>query len=192
MRQAELSRKTKETDIYVKLNIDGFGQSNISTTIGFLDHMLDLFCFHGNFDLTIKASGDTNVDEHHLVEDVGITLGKAFFEAMGDRLGIKRYSHIVLPMDEALVLVAIDLTTRTYLNFDVKFSGQFLGTMNVQNILEFFRAFVENAKMTLHVKMFAGMNDHHICEAVFKATGKVLKDALSIVGEKPSSTKGVL
>ncbi len=192
MRTAEIRRKTKETDVYVKLNIDGSGRYDVSTPIGFFNHMLELFCFHGTFDLAIQASGDTHVDDHHLIEDVGIAMGKAFFEAAGERTGIRRYSHIILPMDEALVLVAIDMTTRSHLNFDVQFVGQHIGAMNIQNVREFFKAFVENAKITVHVKKLSGMNDHHICEAIFKALGRTLSEALQQVSEASPSTKGVL
>ncbi len=192
MRQAEVSRKTKETNVFVSLNLDGTGRSEISTTVGFFDHMLELFTFHGGFDLKVQASGDTHIDDHHLVEDVGIVLGRAFFEAAGERIGIKRYSHIILPMDEALVMIAVDLATRSHLGWDVEFKNQFLGTMNSQNIFEFFKAFVDNAKLTVHIKKLSGLNDHHVCEVIFKGFGRVLKDALQRVDERASSTKGVL
>jgi len=191
-RIAEVQRKTKETDIKIVLNIDGDGDYKISTGIGFLDHMLQLFSHHGRFNIQLEAKGDLYIDDHHTIEDVGIVLGQAFLKAISDKRGIKRYSHIILPMDEALIMVAIDISGRPYLVFDVEFKLPKLGEMNSQMVVEFFRAFVSSAKVTLHVKKISGENDHHVCEAIFKAFGRVLKDACTIVDDKIPSSKGVL
>lgn len=191
-RIAEVQRKTKETEIKMVLNIDGDGDYKISTGIGFFDHMLQLFCHHGKFNIQLEAKGDLHIDDHHTIEDVGIVLGQAFLKAISDKRGIKRYSHIILPMDEALIMVAIDISGRPYLAFDVDFRLPKLGEMNSQMVVEFFRAFVSSAKVTLHVKKISGENDHHVCEAIFKAFGRVLKDACTIVDDKIPSSKGVL
>ncbi|ABP67608.1 Imidazoleglycerol-phosphate dehydratase [Caldicellulosiruptor saccharolyticus DSM 8903] len=191
-RIAEVQRKTKETEIKMVLNIDGDGEYKISTGIGFFDHMLQLFCHHGKFNIQVEAKGDLHIDDHHTIEDVGIVLGQAFLKAISDKRGIKRYSHIILPMDEALIMVAIDISGRPYLAFDVDFRLPKLGEMNSQMVVEFFRAFVSSAKVTLHVKKISGENDHHVCEAIFKAFGRVLKDACTIVDDKIPSSKGVL
>ncbi|WP_039764378.1 MULTISPECIES: imidazoleglycerol-phosphate dehydratase HisB [unclassified Caldicellulosiruptor] len=191
-RIAEVQRKTKETEIRIVLNIDGDGDYKISTGIGFFDHMLQLFSHHGKFNIQLEAKGDLYIDDHHTIEDVGIVLGQAFLKAVSDKRGIKRYSHIILPMDEALVMVAIDISGRPYLAFDVDFRLPKIGEMTSQMVVEFFRAFVSSAKVTLHIKKISGENDHHICEAIFKAFGRVLKDACTIVDDKIPSSKGVL
>ncbi|WAM30495.1 imidazoleglycerol-phosphate dehydratase HisB [Caldicellulosiruptor naganoensis] len=191
-RIAEVQRKTKETDVKIILNIDGQGEYKISTGVGFFDHMLQLFSHHGKFDIQIEAKGDLYIDDHHTIEDVGIVLGQAFLKALSDKRGIKRYSHAILPMDEALIMVAIDISGRPYLTFDVDFKLPKLGEMTSQMVIEFFRAFVSSAKVTLHIKKISGENDHHVCEAIFKAFGRVLKDACTIVDDKIPSSKGVL
>ncbi|AZT90233.1 imidazoleglycerol-phosphate dehydratase HisB [Caldicellulosiruptor changbaiensis] len=191
-RIGEVQRKTKETEIRIVLNIDGDGDYKISTGIGFFDHMLQLFSHHGKFNIQLEAKGDLYIDDHHTIEDVGIVLGQAFLKAVSDKRGIKRYSHIILPMDEALVMVAIDISGRPYLAFDVDFRLPKIGEMTSQMVVEFFRAFVSSAKVTLHIKKISGENDHHVCEAIFKAFGRVLKDACTIVDDKIPSSKGVL
>lgn len=191
-RISEIQRKTKETEIKAILNVDGNGNYKISTGVGFFDHMLELFCYHGRFNIELEAKGDTYIDDHHTIEDVGIVLGQAFLKALADKKGIKRYSHIILPMDESLVMLAVDISGRPYLKFDVEFKSQFLGNMNSQMVIEFFKAFVFSAKITLHIKKLYGENDHHICEAIFKAFGRVLKDAIEIVDDKVPSSKGVI
>lgn len=192
MRTAELERKTKETNVYVKINLDGSGKSEIDTGIGFMDHMLTLMAFHGSFDLNIKCEGDLKVDDHHTIEDTGITLGQAFSAALGDRKGIQRYSDCFIPMDEALCRVALDISNRPYLVYNVDFAGQNLGDMSTQNFKEFFRAFVNEARVTLHIEALYGENDHHKIEAVFKGFSRTLKEGIQKVSDKVSSSKGVL
>lgn len=192
MRTAELERKTKETYVYVKINLDGSGKSEIDTGIGFMDHMLTLMAFHGSFDLNIKCEGDLKVDDHHIIEDTGITLGQAFYAALGDRKGIQRYSDCFIPMDEALCRVVLDISNRPYLVYNVDFAGQNLGDMSTQNFKEFFRAFVNEARITLHIEALYGENDHHKIEAVFKGFSRTLKEGIQKVSDKVSSSKGVL
>ena len=192
MRKAEISRTKKETQVQLMLNLDGTGKNEISTGIGFLDHMLDLFSFHGKFDLEIKCAGDTNVDSHHTAEDIGICLGQAFTEAMGDKKGINRYAGMYLPMDEALCRTVVDISSRPYLMYKVNFNNQMLGTIDTQVFEEMLRAFVTEARITLHTEVIYGSNDHHKIEAVFKSLGTVLTEAVRITGERVSSTKGVL
>lgn len=192
MRICELNRDTLETKIKLRLNLDGSGKGKINTKIGFLDHMLELFAFHGQFDLDVLLDGDINVDTHHSIEDLGILLGKAFKEAIGDKVGIKRYSNITLPMDETLSMVTLDISGRSTLVFNTEFQGEFLGEMKCEDVLEFFEAFVKNALVTLHINVFYGSNDHHKAEAIFKAFARVLKDASTIVSKVLPSTKGVL
>lgn len=194
MRTAELVRNTKETQISLSLNLDGTGQNSINTGIGFLDHMLTLFSGHGRFDLTLTCKGDLHVDVHHTVEDIGIVLGKAISEALGTRESIKRYGNSMVPMDEALALVSLDLSNRPYLYFEVPFLSSKTGELDTEMYEEFFRALSVNAGMTLHVKLFHGKNNHHIIEAVFKAFARALREAATI---DPSiqgvlSTKGLL
>ncbi len=195
MRTSEIDRKTAETDISLSLNIDGTGVNQIDSGIGFLDHMLTLFARHGRFDLTLSCKGDTHVDAHHTVEDIGLCLGSAFAEALGDMRGITRYADIVLPMDEALVLCAVDISGRSWLSFDVELSADKVGTMDTELVEEFLLAFVRKANLTLHMKQLSGGNTHHIIEACFKALARVLRKAVSIeeaYKDEIPSTKGVL
>lgn len=195
MREASLTRTTKETDISLKLALDGSGKSDIHTGVGFLDHMLTLFASHGRFDLTVVCRGDTEVDDHHSVEDIGIVLGEALKQALGDKAGICRYGTRILPMDEALVLVSLDLSGRVYLGYDLQFASEKIGTFDTELIQEFFLAFARGSETTLHLKQFAGLNAHHIAEAAFKAFARALREAVSLdarsAGEIPS-TKGML
>lgn len=195
MRKGEIKRKTAETDIELSLALDGTGKSNIYTGCGFLDHMLTLFAAHGRFDLNVSCKGDTNVDFHHSVEDVGICLGKAFSDAIGDCKGIKRYGNMILPMDESLVLCALDVSGRTYLNYDVSITAEKIGDFDTELIEEFFFAFVRNSGVTLHIKQLDGKNAHHIAEAAFKAFARALRQAVEIdiqSKDEIPSTKGVL
>lgn len=173
-RTAECTRKTKETDITVKLTLDGTGQNDISTGIGFFDHMLDGFARHGLFDLTVKVKGDLRVDCHHTVEDTGIVLGQVIAQAVGGKAGIKRYGHFILPMDETLVLCAADLSGRPYLSCDASFPTERIGEMDTEMIREFFYAVSYSAMMNLHLKILNGGNSHHMAEAMFKSFGKAL------------------
>lgn len=191
MRNAEINRKTKETDITLKLDLDG-GNADISTGIGFFDHMLTAFAVHGGMGLTVKAVGDLQVDGHHTVEDVGIVLGKAFKEAIGDMKGIARYGTAFIPMDEALGFASIDISGRPFLVFDAKFSDDRIGEFDACLAEEFFRAFAFNAGVTLHLKCEYGKNDHHIAEALFKAAAHAVKAAKAVTGSEILSTKGVL
>lgn len=195
MRTAKLRRTTGETDVAVVLDLDGAGKSEISTGCGFLDHMLTLFARHGRFDLTVQAKGDTWVDDHHTVEDVGITLGDAFAKALGDKRGVTRYGSTILPMDEALILTAVDLSGRGLLCYDLAIPTEKVGTFDTQLVGEFFAAFTRRADVTLHVKQLAGTNSHHIIEGAFKSLARSLRTAVAIdpaaAGEVPS-TKGVL
>ena len=195
MRSAKIIRKTEETDIKLELNIDGVGSSNIDTGCGFLDHMLTLFAKHAHYDLSVKCVGDTRVDYHHTVEDIGICLGKAFSEALSDKRGIVRYGDITLPMDEALILAALDISGRDYLGYSLDIPAYKVGDFDTELTEEFLRAFVREAKITLHIKKLAGTNSHHIIEGAFKALARALSKATSIdarfSGELPS-TKGVI
>lgn len=192
MRTAEINRKTAETDISVKLNLDGSGKAEITTGIGFFDHMLNALTVHSGFDISLNALGDLYVDGHHTVEDAGIVLGRAFKEAIGDRSGIGRYGTAFIPMDEALGFCSLDISNRPYLVFEAEYSDDRTG--NFDNCLteEFFRAFAFNAGITLHVKCLYGANDHHKIEAMFKAVAHALKAAAAINGTEVLSTKGVL
>ena len=195
MRTAKLRRTTGETDVAVVLDLDGTGKSEISTGCGFLDHMLTLFARHGRFDLTVQAKGDTWVDDHHTVEDVGITLGDAFARALGEKRGVTRYGSTILPMDEALILTAVDLSGRGLLCYDLAIPTEKVGTFDPPLTGEFFAAFARRADLTLHVKQLAGANSHHIIEGAFKSLARSLRAAVAIdpaaAGEVPS-TKGVL
>ena len=195
MRTSEIKRKTNETDIYLKLDIDGTGKSAINSGCGFLDHMLTLFSRHGSFNLDITCHGDTEVDYHHTVEDIGIALGQAFSECLGDKRGITRYGFFVLPMDEVLMLCAIDISGRAQLGYQVEFDAPTVGDFDTELVKEFMLGFVRNCPMALHFKEFAGENAHHIAEGMFKAFGRALANAVSIdekhANEIPS-TKGVL
>ncbi len=192
MRTAEITRTTKETDISVKLNLDGSGRADISTGIGFFDHMLTAFAVHGKMDLTLKVQGDLYVDAHHTVEDTGIVLGTAFKQAIGDMKGIARYGTAFIPMDEALGFCCLDISNRPFLVFDADFSDDRIGEFDTCLAEEFFRAFAFNAGITLHLKSEYGKNDHHIAEALFKACAHAIKAAKSVTGNEILSTKGVL
>lgn len=193
-RTAQISRKTKETDISLCINLDGTGKDQISTGIGFLDHMLDLFTRHGLFDLKVEAVGDLKVDAHHTVEDIGIVMGQAIKEALGDKKSIKRYGTTFVPMDEALAMVSVDLSGRPFLVFDAVFTQDKVGEMNTELIEEFFRAIAFNSCMNLHIKVLYGSNNHHIVEAIFKAFARALDEATVIDNriEGVMSTKGSL
>lgn len=193
-RAYELNRKTKETDIFVNLNLDGSGNSDISTGIGFFDHMLEGFARHGFFDLICKVDGDLQVDGHHTVEDTGIVLGQAIARAVGDKKGIRRYGSFILPMDDALALCAVDLCGRPYLNFDCSFPVERVGTLDTELVREFFYAVSYSAGMNLHIKMLDGVNAHHMIEAMFKAFAKALDMATGFDSRITDvlSTKGSL
>lgn len=195
MRVAEIKRTTAETDISLKLNLDGKGISRVSTGCGFLDHMLTLFSKHGRFDLELTCKGDTYVDDHHTVEDVGIALGQAFSQALGDKKGICRYGDTTLAMDESLILTAVDISGRACLGYALKIPTQKVGTFDTELTEEFFLGFVRNANLTLHIRQLAGSNSHHIIEGAFKSFGRSMKKAVAIdtafANEIPS-TKGVL
>ncbi len=195
MREARIERKTAETDILLSLNIDGTGKSEIATGVGFLDHMLTLFAKHGRFDLTVKCAGDVKVDDHHSVEDIGISLGKAFSEALGDCRGIKRYGSFLLPMDEALIMCAIDISGRAHLSYGLDIPAQKVGSFDCELVEEFMIAFARNAGLCLHLRQLDGSNSHHIIEGAFKALARALCEACEIdaryANEIPS-TKGVL
>ena len=195
MRTAEIVRNTAETKISLTLNLDGTGKSDIQTKVGFLDHMLTLFAKHGRFDLTISCDGDTWVDDHHTVEDVGIALGQAFAMALGDKRGITRYGNMILPMDESLILTAVDISGRSYLGYELDIPTQKVGTFDTELVEEFWLGFVRNAQCTLHIRKLAGTNSHHIIEGAFKSAGRSLRAAVAIeeafANEIPS-TKGVL
>lgn len=195
MRNAEVTRSTAETQIRLKLSLDGMGSSALKTGCGFLEHMLCLFARHGGFDLELSCEGDTEVDFHHTVEDVGITLGSAFREALGGKQGVARYGSMLLPMDEALILSAVDLSGRGHLSFDVSFPTERVGAFDTELIKEFWLGFVRTAQLTLHIRMLAGDNSHHIAEAVFKSVARSLGAATQINPRDPErvpSTKGVL
>ena len=195
MRKSEFARKTAETDITLSLSLDGAGKNRVDTGVGFLDHMLELFARHGRFDLDIKCDGDTHVDSHHSVEDIGICLGTAFAQALGDARGICRYSDVTLPMDEALVLCAIDISGRSHLSLDVTLPDRAVGTMDTELLEEFLQAFVRKAGITLHMRMIDGKNAHHIIEACFKSLARALRAAVRVDDEcsdEIPSTKGVL
>ena len=180
MREVQIVRKTNETNIRLNLNLDGTGESNINSGVGFLDHMLTLFARHGRFDLHLSCDGDTYVDDHHTVEDIGIALGQAFTQALGDKRGIIRYGSFILPMDETLILCAVDISGRSYLNFDLHIPTQKVGTFDTELAEEFFLGFVRNANLTLHIKQLEGKNSHHIIEGAFKAFGRTMKQAVAI------------
>lgn len=195
MRTGEINRKTAETDIRLKLDLDGSGKSAIDTGVGFLDHMLTLFASHGRFDLTIQCQGDTGVDDHHSTEDIGIALGEAFAQALSDKKGIVRYGHMILPMDEALILSAVDFSGRDFLGFDLQIPTEKVGTFDTELVEEFWLGFVRNARCNLHLKQLAGTNSHHIIEGAFKSAARSMRMAVSVdpafANEVPS-TKGVL
>ena len=195
MRTSEISRKTAETDVYIKLNLDGKGECEVDTGIGFLDHMFVLFAKHGRFDLTVRCNGDIEVDGHHTTEDIGIALGQAFKEALGDKRGIKRYGSTILPMDEALILTAVDISGRPYLRYRMKIPAPMVGDFDTELLREFVIAFAFNAGITLHIRRLDGINSHHIIEGTFKSLARTLKKAVEIdekAKDEIPSTKGVL
>ncbi len=195
MRQATFNRETAETEIKLSLCLDGKGESEINTGCGFLDHMLTLFARHGDFDLTVDCKGDTEVDYHHTAEDIGIVLGKAFKETLGDMKGITRYGSIILPMDESLILAAVDISGRSHLSYSLDIPTEKVGDFDTELVKEFFLAFVRNADITLHIKKLDGENSHHIIEGAFKAFARTMKQAVKIDEnnkDKIPSTKGVL
>ncbi|MDD6734742.1 MAG: imidazoleglycerol-phosphate dehydratase HisB [Clostridiales bacterium] len=195
MRTAEINRETAETKISISLNIDGSGKSNIESGCGFLDHMLTLFARHGRFDIELHCSGDTQVDYHHTVEDIGICLGQAFATALGEKKGINRYADSILPMDEALILTAVDISGRDCLVYSLDIPSQKVGYFDTELTEEFFLAFVRNAGCTLHIRQLSGKNSHHIIEGTFKSAARSLRDAVKIdplFADEIPSTKGVL
>ena len=195
MRRKKIVRNTKETQIVLALEIDGTGAYEINTGCGFLDHMMELFTRHGRFDIAIECNGDTQVDYHHTAEDIGIALGAAFKDALGDKRGIYRYGQFLLPMDETLVMCAVDISGRSYVNFDVDIPTQKVGDFDTELVKEFILAFARELGLTIHFKMLAGENSHHIIEAVFKGMGRAMRAACAIEEEYADeipSTKGVL
>ena len=195
MRIAEITRATSETDVFVRLNLDGSGNASIDTACGFMDHMLELFTRHGRFDLTIHCTGDIHVDYHHTIEDIGICLGKAFAKALGDKAGIRRYADTILPMDEALILSAIDISGRGGCYYDMDLPSERVGEYDTELDQEFWIAFAQNAGITLHLRKLAGRNTHHILEGGFKSVARSLRTAVSIdkdCADEIPSTKGLL
>ena len=195
MRTANIERKTLETDITLTLDLDGTGKSQIDTGCGFLNHMLTLFSSHGRFDLTVSCKGDTDVDDHHTVEDIGICLGRAFSDALGDKRGITRYGSFLLPMDEALIMTAVDISGRSYLGYQLEIPTQKIGSFDTELVEEFFLGFVRNCPMSLHIRQLAGTNSHHIVEGAFKSVARALKAAVAVdqaYADVIPSTKGVL
>lgn len=195
MRNAQINRKTTETDIALNVELDGTGIYDIDTGCGFLDHMLELFARHGRFDITLRCKGDTYVDDHHTVEDIGIALGRAFSEALGDKKGIKRYGQCILPMDESLILTAADISGRGCLGYALDIPTQKVGTFDTELVEEFWIAFTRNSDCTLHIRQLAGTNSHHIIEGAFKSAARSLREAVSIDPAAPDSipsTKGLL
>ena len=195
MRSAEINRKTAETDITLKLNLDGAGKSSVDTGVGFMDHMLTLFARHGRFDIELKCTGDTQVDDHHTVEDIGIALGEAFTKALGDKKGITRYGSAIIPMDEALILTAVDFSGRDFLGFALEIPTEKVGTFDTELVEEFWYGFARNARCNLHIRQLAGANSHHIIEGAFKAAARAMRAAAAIdadFADEVPSTKGVL
>ena len=193
MRTAEITRKTAETDIMLTLNLDGTGKSQIKTQVGFLDHMLTLFAAHGKFDMAVTCQGDTWVDDHHSAEDIGICLGQAVQQALGDKRGITRYGSFLLPMDEALIQTAVDISGRSYLGFGLEIPTEKIGSFDTELVEEFWLAFVRQCPMSLHIRQLAGKNSHHIVEGCFKSVARSLKIAVASDGTNDiPSTKGVL
>ena len=195
MRTAKITRQTSETDITLELNIDGKGDSKISSGCGFLDHMLTLLAKHARFDLTLTCKGDTEVDDHHTAEDIGIVLGQALAKALGDKKGINRYGNMILPMDEALILSAVDISGRGCLVYDLQIPSEKVGTFDTELVEEFWLSFVRNADCTLHIRSLSGKNSHHIIEAAFKSVARSLRAAVEVdpaFADDLPSTKGVL
>ena len=194
-RSGEISRVTKETDVFVQINIDGSGKCEVSTGIGFLDHMIQQLSSHGLFDIKVSANGDTHIDDHHTNEDVGIAIGQALSKALGDRIGIKRFGHFLAPLDEALIQVVVDCSGRPHLSFDLDIPSQKVGTYDTELVKEFFAAVSSNSGLTLHVRQLAGTNTHHIVEASFKSFARALRMATEIDPRRSSqipSSKGIL
>ena len=195
MRIGEIKRTTAETEIWLRLDLDGSGGSTIDTGVGFLDHMLTLFASHGRFNLEVTCKGDVAVDDHHSVEDIGIALGEAFTQALGDKKGIIRYGHMILPMDEALIMTAVDFSGRACLAYDLQIPTEKVGTFDTELVEEFWQGFVRKAQCNLHIRQLAGTNSHHIIEGAFKSAARSMRTAVSIdpafAGEIPS-TKGML
>ena len=193
MRTSDITRNTAETKIQLKLNLDGTGKADIDTGVGFLNHMLTLFAAHGKFDLTVKCAGDVEVDDHHSMEDIGICLGQAFQAALGEKRGITRYGSFLLPMDEALILSAVDISGRSCLCYGLDIPTEKIGTFDTELVEEFFLGFTRNCPMSLHLRQLAGTNSHHIVEGAFKSVGRALKAAVALDGSNEiPSTKGVL
>ena len=193
MRTSDITRNTAETKIQLKLNLDGTGKADIDTGVGFLNHMLTLFAAHGKFDMTVKCAGDVEVDDHHSVEDIGIVLGAAIAQALGDKRGITRYGSFLLPMDEALILSAVDISGRSCLCYGLDIPTEKIGTFDTELVEEFFLGFTRNCPMSLHLRQLAGTNSHHIVEGAFKSVGRALKAAVALDGSNEiPSTKGVL
>ena len=191
-RISQINRKTNETNTILDIDLDGEGISNIQTNIGFFNHMIDLLAFHSNININLNADGDIDVCDHHLIEEVGSALGKCMNEALGERRGIKRYGTFFLPMDEALVMVSVDISGRSYLHFEGEFKRENIGDFSTEMVKEFFRAVAFNAGITLHIRVLYGENDHHKIEGIFKAFGRALKEAITIEGNSIPSSKGVL
>jgi len=192
MRTSTIRRTTNETSITLEINLDGSGNSDISTGVGFLDHMLTLFSFHSGIDLTIECKGDIEVDDHHTTEDIGLALGQALLSALGNKKGVNRYGSSYVPMDEALARVVVDFSGRPYLIYDAKFEREKVGMLDTQNVKEFFKSVSNESKMNCHMDVLYGENDHHKVEALFKAFGRAVKEACKIVSTEIPSTKGVL
>ena len=195
MRKSEIIRKTGETDIALKLELDGSGRADIDTGVGFLNHMLTLFARHGRFDLEVRCTGDTEVDDHHTVEDIGIALGCAFADALGEKKGISRYGSAIIPMDESLILAAVDFSGRCYLGYALDIPTAKVGTFDTELVEEFWMGFARNAACNLHIRQLAGTNSHHIIEGAFKAAARAARDAVKVdaaFADEIPSTKGVL
>ena len=191
-RMSQISRKTNETNINLKINLDGNGTSVVKTEVGFLNHMISLLAFHSNIDIELDSKGDIEVCDHHLIEDIGIALGRSINEALGDKKGIKRYGTFFLPMDESLVMVSLDISGRSYLHFEAGFKRESIGNFSTEMVKEFFRAVAFNAGITLHIKVLYGENDHHKIEGIFKCVGRALKEAINIEGNIIPSSKGII
>ena len=191
-RLSQISRKTNETNINLKINLDGNGTSVVKTEVGFLNHMISLLAFHSNIDIELDSKGDIEVCDHHLIEDIGIALGRSINEALGDKKGIKRYGTFFFPMDESLVMVSLDISGRSYLHFEAGFKRESIGNFSTEMVKEFFRAVAFNAGITLHIKVLYGENDHHKIEGIFKCVGRALKEAINIEGNIIPSSKGII
>jgi len=191
-RIAKIDRKTSETDISIELNIDGKGDYEVETGVGFLNHMLELFTRHGSFDMKLRADGDLHIDAHHTAEDIGIVMGEAFKQALGDKKGIRRYGFFLLPMDETLIECAVDFSGRTYLNFDAEIPAYKVGDFDTELVEEFFKAFSDRAGINLHIVKRYGRNTHHIIEGIFKCVARSIKDAVKVESDQIPSTKGLL